>query len=306
MEARATEAGLASILCNTTAAAFREVGLRAHAPRPRRRRDDLHLLRDDAPRGRARPLRSGLLDDGARLVFVNGALDGLRRPVASPSTSATPATLATRHLIALGHRRIGFVAGPADYLPTREKAAGPRRGALRGGSRAERLVAHGDFTLEGGRTRGTRDCSSRGDRPTGVICSSDVIAIGVLQEARRARAARPRGPLGRRLRRDRGGVVGRPAADDDRAANRRDRHDRDRAPADGDRGAPPVGAARALPTAPPQRGHDGRSSRALAHRHHVAEAGEVARLRGRRRRARAPGPPSRPRPRPGRRRREHP
>ena len=73
--------GLASILCNTTAAAFREVGLRAHAARARRRRDDLHLLRDDEPRAASTTTTRACVEEGARLVFVNGALEDVRRPV---------------------------------------------------------------------------------------------------------------------------------------------------------------------------------------------------------------------------------
>jgi DNA-binding LacI/PurR family transcriptional regulator len=91
--------------------------------------------------------------------------------------------VATQHLISLGHRRIGFVAGPAMYLPTREKAAG-RAEALRDAGLKDGLVAHGDFSLEGGR-RALRSLLAHDDPPTGVICSSDVIAIGVVQEARR-------------------------------------------------------------------------------------------------------------------------
>ena len=90
--------------------------------------------------------------------------------------------LATRHLIALGHTRIGFVAGPDDYLPTRLKAAGRVEALEKERLSPDGLVVHGEFTLEGGRPLPAR-CSSV-DRPTAVICSSDVIAIAVLQVAR--------------------------------------------------------------------------------------------------------------------------
>jgi DNA-binding LacI/PurR family transcriptional regulator len=90
--------------------------------------------------------------------------------------------LATQHLISLGHRRIGFVAGPALYLPTREKAAG-RAEALRDAGLTDGLVSHADFSFEGGR-HAVRSLLAQQDPPTGVICSSDVIAIGVIQEAR--------------------------------------------------------------------------------------------------------------------------
>ena len=182
MEARATEAGLATILCNTTSAAFRES-------------DYVHMLLEREVDGMIfiscemthlageHDHYERLLEEGARLVFVNGALEDFDVPCVSVDERHA-GYVATRHLISLGHRRIGFVAGPADYLPTREKAAGRAEALFEEGLAPNGWLAHGDFTLEGGRTA-ARAMLSRGDRPTGVICSSDVIAIGVIQEARR-------------------------------------------------------------------------------------------------------------------------
>jgi DNA-binding LacI/PurR family transcriptional regulator len=181
MEARATEAGLATILCNTTAAAFREADY-VHMLLDRRVDGMIfiscqmtHLAGDHDHYGR-------LVEEGARLVFVNGALDGLDVPCVSVDERHA-GYLATRHLVSLGHERIGFVAGPADYLPTREKAAGREEALRQSGLHPDGLVVHGDFTLEGGR-RAARGLLQRADRPSAVICSSDVIAIGVVQEAR--------------------------------------------------------------------------------------------------------------------------
>ena len=181
MEARATEAGLATILCNTTAAAYREADY-VHMLLDRRvdgmifiSCEMTHLAGDHDHYGK-------LVDEGARLVFVNGAIDGLDVPSVSVDERHA-GILSTRHLISLGHERIGFVAGPADYLPTREKAAGREEALRHAGLEPDGLVAHGDFTLEGGR-RAARKLLQRDDRPTGLICSSDVIAIGVVQEAR--------------------------------------------------------------------------------------------------------------------------
>jgi DNA-binding LacI/PurR family transcriptional regulator len=181
MEERATEAGFASILCNTTAAAFREV-------------DYVHMLLDRGADGMIfisceMTNMSGdhdhyarLVEEGARIVFVNGALNTLSVPsVAVDERSA--GELATQHLIDLGHKRIGYVAGPDYYLPTQQKAAG-RESALRAaGLPPDGLVAHGhDFTVQDGR-EGLRVLLASDSPPTGVICSSDLMAIGVLQEA---------------------------------------------------------------------------------------------------------------------------
>jgi DNA-binding LacI/PurR family transcriptional regulator len=181
MEERATEAGFASILCNTTAAAFREV-------------DYVHMLLDRGADGMIfisceMTNMSGdhdhyarLVEEGARIVFVNGALNALSVPsVAVDERSA--GELATQHLIDLGHERVGYVAGPDYYLPTRQKAAGRDSALRRAGLESDGLVAHGDdFTVEEGR-KVLRALLERPKRPTGVICSSDLMAIGVLQEA---------------------------------------------------------------------------------------------------------------------------
>jgi len=181
MEERATEAGFASILCNTTAAAFREV-------------DYVHMLLDRGADGMIfisceMTNLSGdhdhygrLVEEGARIVFVNGALNTLRVPSVAVDERGA-GELATQHLIDLGHTRIGYVAGPDYYLPTRQKAAG-REAALRAaGIESDGLVVHGgDFTVENGR-EALAELLTSNPPPTGVICSSDLMAIGVLQEA---------------------------------------------------------------------------------------------------------------------------
>jgi DNA-binding LacI/PurR family transcriptional regulator len=181
MEAKATEVGLATILCNTTGAAFREVDY-VHMLLDRRVDGMIFISCEMTHLAGEHDHYDRLVSEGARLVFVNGALDGLDVPCVSVDERHA-GYLATQHLIALGHRRIGFVAGPADYLPTRDKAAG-RVEALREASLpADGLVAYGEFSLQGGRAA-LRTLLRKTNRPTGVICSSDVIAIGVVQEAR--------------------------------------------------------------------------------------------------------------------------
>jgi DNA-binding LacI/PurR family transcriptional regulator len=181
MEERATEAGFASILCNTTAAAFREV-------------DYVHMLLDRGADGMIfiscemtnlsgdHDHYARLVEEGARIVFVNGALNTLSVPSVAVDERGA-GELATQHLLELGHERIGLVGGPDYYLPTRQKAAG-REAALRAaGIDPGGLAAYAnDFTLEQGRAA-LRSLLEQRPRPTSAICSSDLMAIGVLQEA---------------------------------------------------------------------------------------------------------------------------
>jgi DNA-binding LacI/PurR family transcriptional regulator len=181
LEQRAAEQGLATILCNTAGSALREA-------------EYVHMLLEHRVAGmifissEVTDLRSDhghyarLLDEGARLVFVNGASE--RLDVTSVGVDERLAgRLATEHLLSLGHTRIGFAAGDEHASPTREKAEG-RVAALRAaGIEPDGLVVHTHFGVEGGREALRLLLGRNGDRPTGIICSSDLMAIGVIREA---------------------------------------------------------------------------------------------------------------------------
>src|SRR6059058_2859196 len=171
MENRATEAGFASILCSTASAAYREVDY-VHMLLDRRVDGMIFISCEMTNMSGEHDHYARLLEEGARIVFVNGALNSLNVPSVGVD-EAIAGEVATQHLIELGHERIGYVAGPSYYLPTLQKAMG-RESALRSaGLEADGLVAHGEFTVEGGR-EALRELLGRAQRPTGVICSSDL------------------------------------------------------------------------------------------------------------------------------------
>ncbi|AYY12454.1 LacI family transcriptional regulator [Actinobacteria bacterium YIM 96077] len=91
--------------------------------------------------------------------------------------------LATEHLIQLGHQRIGLMAQSERLPPASERIAG-WRGALEAAGLADygtQVMA--DFSVDGGRVA-LRYFAGLGERrPTAVICGSDLMAMGVLQEA---------------------------------------------------------------------------------------------------------------------------
>jgi DNA-binding LacI/PurR family transcriptional regulator len=181
MERCATASGLATILCNTAGSPTRESDY-VHMLLERRVDGMIFISSEMADLSVDHSYYRRLVQEGARLVFVNGASGQLRVPAVSVDERAA-GHMATQHLLDLGHRRIGFVAGPDHYVPTREKAAG-RDAALRAaGLEPDGLLAHGAFSVEGGRAAARLLLESPERRPTGVICSSDVMAIGVLLEA---------------------------------------------------------------------------------------------------------------------------
>ncbi|GAA1919278.1 LacI family DNA-binding transcriptional regulator [Microbacterium aoyamense] len=91
---------------------------------------------------------------------------------------------ATNHLIALGHRRIGVIAGPHDVMCARARVSGYRAALESAGLPVDDdLVQPGDFHIEGGLVGGTALLESR-DRPTAVFATNDLQAIGVYQAAR--------------------------------------------------------------------------------------------------------------------------
>ena len=98
------------------------------------------------------------------------------------------AQTAMRHLIELGHRRIGYVGGTTegvlDFTAPTARLAGYRGSLTDAGVDLEpALEVDGDFTVTGG-MRAARELLDRPDPPTAVFAASDEMAIGVLRIAR--------------------------------------------------------------------------------------------------------------------------
>jgi LacI family transcriptional regulator len=104
-----------------------------------------------------------------------------------PSVGATNwagGMAATDHLLGLGHRRIGAVTGPADYLCSRARIDGYRSALERAGAQFdEALVRQGDFQHEGGFIRGG-ELLDLPEPPTAIFAGSDQQALGVYEAAR--------------------------------------------------------------------------------------------------------------------------
>ncbi|GAA3853901.1 LacI family DNA-binding transcriptional regulator [Streptomyces sedi] len=109
-------------------------------------------------------------------------------PLDAPTVGATNwagGLAATEHLLSLGHRRIGFVAGPPRLLCSRARLDG-YRAALEGAGVpvAEELMVPGDFYHESGFT-GCDRLMELADPPTALFAASDQMAMGAMEALRR-------------------------------------------------------------------------------------------------------------------------
>jgi LacI family transcriptional regulator len=98
---------------------------------------------------------------------------------------ASGAKQATEHLLGLGHRRIGAIAGGEGWYATEERLLG-FRAALAGASILldPELVRYSDWQMPSGETAAL-EILSHPNPPTAIFAFNDNVAIGALNAARR-------------------------------------------------------------------------------------------------------------------------
>ncbi len=98
---------------------------------------------------------------------------------------------AIEYLASLGHRRIGFVAGPDGFRSAQERAEGYAEAVARLKlDKGPALSAAGNYTFESGHAAGVR-LLEVSPRPTAIFASNDEMAAGVLHAARERGIAVP-------------------------------------------------------------------------------------------------------------------
>jgi LacI family transcriptional regulator len=90
------------------------------------------------------------------------------------------------HLVDLGHRRIGLVAGPAEIRPGRERLAGFREALARRGLADRGLTVTGPFSPEHG-DEATESMLADDDPPTAIIAGGNQLLAGCLRAMARHR-----------------------------------------------------------------------------------------------------------------------
>jgi DNA-binding LacI/PurR family transcriptional regulator len=89
---------------------------------------------------------------------------------------------ATQALIELGHRRIGFIAGNAEYSLSQWRVDGWRAAMADAGLPTDGLLAASDFSFATG-TSAARSLLGQAERPTAIIASNDQTALASLDVA---------------------------------------------------------------------------------------------------------------------------
>jgi LacI family transcriptional regulator len=98
---------------------------------------------------------------------------------------------AVQHLGILGHRRIGFASGPMPHLTNvRRKEAFELAAKRIGLGPKQASVCIDEHTFEGG-TRAAVHFLGMDPRPTAIVCSNDLMAVGVLRVLSERRIAVP-------------------------------------------------------------------------------------------------------------------
>jgi LacI family transcriptional regulator len=91
------------------------------------------------------------------------------------------AAMATRHLVELGHKRIGFIAGSLEYELSGWRVDGWRAAMADAGLPTDGLLAQGDFSIESGRACAPELIDAGA---TAIIASNDQMALAALEVAR--------------------------------------------------------------------------------------------------------------------------
>lgn len=121
-----------------------------------------------------------LTENGARVVLCG------RPPLAEDAMTAAVtfdnaggAKALTEHLLDLGHRRIGCIAGPENRTTTRDRLAGHRAALTAAGLPPvpPELIVHGPYDRATGYA-GARELLRRDPRLTAILATNDTVALG--------------------------------------------------------------------------------------------------------------------------------
>jgi LacI family transcriptional regulator len=125
-----------------------------------------------------------LLNHGYRFVVVDPLKQLNERIPAVSAANSSGANQAIKHLLGLGHRRIGAITGPSGWLATDERRGGYHAALASAGIMPDpALEVASDFQVEGGIEAAGRLLDAA-ERPTAIFAFNDNLAIGAMHAAR--------------------------------------------------------------------------------------------------------------------------
>lgn len=97
------------------------------------------------------------------------------------SADADAAQQAVDYLVSLGHRRIGYINGPENVIPSRERIKGYQKALEEHGIAFDpALVKNGEWEEPASAYKAAREFLALSDPPTAVFAANDVMASGVI------------------------------------------------------------------------------------------------------------------------------
>lgn len=155
--------------------------------------DGFIVVGGDATPEAVRPLA----ESGTPVVLVDNEFPGHPTP-AVVTANVEGSRMLTQHLLSLGHQTIAYVAGPLAHISLRQRIEGFRQAMAEAGAGDSRplsaaasdpwIVASADvnFGFDTGVSGFYEIWNERGLRPTAILCSNDMVALGVLHAARQS------------------------------------------------------------------------------------------------------------------------
>jgi DNA-binding LacI/PurR family transcriptional regulator len=131
-------------------------------------------------------VRAQLRTRGIPLVVIDPTGEPLHDTPSVGAANWSGGLMATRHLLELGHRRIGVIAGPESLLCSRARLDGYRAAMDAAGVAVDpKLIRYGNFYADAGVREGRALLElDMPARPTAIFALNDLQAVGVYQAAR--------------------------------------------------------------------------------------------------------------------------
>lgn len=118
-------------------------------------------------------------------VFVNRIFSECTLNCVAPG-DRYGAQIATQHLVDLGHRRIAYIHGMADWTEAKERLAGYQDVLLKNGLPLdEDLISQGDWGAESG-YQAAQELLALKERPTAIFAANDIMAMGAMNAIQEA------------------------------------------------------------------------------------------------------------------------